>query len=146
MPYSGRLPSWRGELGLANHDGHLKDTVPDLIRMQCKVTRAYDLPCRLVLHTVGPNRDLHDDDKGYPLLASAYRSCLRRVLEKEVKSVAFSCISTGAYRFPSRPSAHVALSTVRRVGHSTSCIREIHFTLTLLFPSVAGRRAQPPEG
>lgn len=81
---------------------------------QCKVTGAHGLPCRLVLHTVGPNRDLHSEAEGYPLLHAAYRSCLARVVEHDVRSVALSCVSTGAYRFPSRPAAHVALSTVRK--------------------------------
>jgi O-acetyl-ADP-ribose deacetylase (regulator of RNase III) len=85
-------------------------------RAQCKVTGAHGLPCRLVLHTVGPNRDLHSEAEGYPLLHAAYRSCLARVVEHDVRSVALSCVSTGAYRFPSRPAAHVALSTVRKVN------------------------------
>jgi O-acetyl-ADP-ribose deacetylase (regulator of RNase III) len=73
-----------------------------------------------VLHTVGPNRDLHSEAEGYPLLHAAYRSCLARVVVHDVRSVALSCVSTGAYRFPSRPAAHVALSTVRKVQLSAT--------------------------
>jgi O-acetyl-ADP-ribose deacetylase (regulator of RNase III) len=79
------------------------------------VTQAYGLPCRLVLHTVGPNRDLHSEEEGYPLLHLAYRNCLAQVEQHGIRTVALSCVSTGAYRFPSRPAAHVALSTVRKV-------------------------------
>lgn len=74
---------------------------------------AYRLPCKFVLHTVGPNRDLHTEEEGYPLLRQSYRGCLEICRSKNIRTVALSAISTGAYRFPMRESAHVALETVR---------------------------------
>lgn len=81
-----------------------------------KVTRAYNLPAKYVLHTVGPiippgsQRVLPEQEEQ---LAACYRSCLelaRRV--PAIRSVAFCCISTGVFGFPQVPAARIALSTV----------------------------------
>ena len=79
---------------------------------QAKITNAYNLPCRFVLHTVGPI--IYDEvtDRHRELLASCYTSCLDRAYENELKSVAFCCISTGVFRFPNREAAEIAVKTV----------------------------------
>eukprot|EP01090_Pellita_catalonica_P000111 TRINITY_DN10080_c0_g1_i1.p2 TRINITY_DN10080_c0_g1~~TRINITY_DN10080_c0_g1_i1.p2 ORF type:complete len:320 (+),score=24.89 TRINITY_DN10080_c0_g1_i1:126-1085(+) len=78
-------------------------------------TKAFGLSenCKHIIHTVGPNKDLHDLKQGLPLLRTTYLSVLSRVLELDARTVGMCCISTGAYRFPSRESAHVALKTIR---------------------------------
>ena len=48
-----------------------------------------------------------------PLLRQSYLTCLKVALENGVQSIALSCTSTGAYRYPSRQAAHIALRTVR---------------------------------
>lgn len=80
---------------------------------QAKITKGYNLPAKHVLHTVGPiiTGPLTDDDR--ELLASCYRSCLKLAEEKNLKSVAFCCISTGVFRFPKNEAARIAVDTVR---------------------------------
>ena len=80
---------------------------------KAKITKAYNLPCKYVLHTVGPiiNGKLTKEDE--ELLASCYRSCLEIARENGVKSVAFCCISTGEFHFPNDRAAEIAVETVR---------------------------------
>lgn len=78
---------------------------------QAVVTTAGNLPCRAVIHTVGPV--WYGGQKGEAdLLASAYRSSLQRALEGGFKSLAFPAISTGVYRFPLEQATQIALDTV----------------------------------
>ena len=80
---------------------------------KAKITKAYNLPCKYVLHTVGPiiSGKLTKEDE--ELLASCYRSCLELARENGVKSVAFCCISTGEFHFPQTKAAEIAVQTVR---------------------------------
>lgn len=80
---------------------------------QAKITPAYNLPCKYVLHTVGPiiYDEVRKEDE--ELLASCYDSCLALAEENECKSVAFCCISTGVFRFPNQRAAEIAVDTIR---------------------------------
>jgi len=77
-----------------------------------KVTDAYNLPCKHVIHTVGPiiNGALTDEDCNK--LESCYRSCLQISIENNIKSIAFCCISTGEFRFPKERAAEIAVKTI----------------------------------
>lgn len=80
---------------------------------RAKITPAFNLPSRYVLHTVGPivrNRPTARDEA---LLASCYRSCLALAAAHGARSVAFCCISTGEFHFPSARAAQIAVQTVR---------------------------------
>ena len=82
---------------------------------QAKITPAFNLPSRYVLHTVGPivqGRLTKEDKK---LLASCYRSCLELAEQNElkIKSIAFCCISTGEFHFPNDKAAKIAVQTVK---------------------------------
>ena len=80
---------------------------------RAKITPAFNLPSRYVLHTVGPivrNRPTARDEA---LLASCYRSCLELAAAHGAHSVAFCCISTGEFHFPSARAAQIAVQTVR---------------------------------
>ncbi len=80
---------------------------------RAKITPAFNLPSRYVLHTVGPivrNRPTARDEA---LLASCYRSCLELAAAHGARSVAFCCISTGEFHFPSARAAQIAVQTVR---------------------------------
>ena len=78
-----------------------------------KITPAYNLPCRYILHTVGPivNGKLTDEHK--KLLESCYLSCLKLADKNGLKSIAFCCISTGVFGFPQKEAANIAVHTVR---------------------------------
>jgi O-acetyl-ADP-ribose deacetylase len=80
---------------------------------EAKLTRGYKLPALFVIHTVGPT--WHGGNNGEPeLLARCYTSCLEIAWQKELRSLAFPCISTGAYGYPARAAAEVAVSTVSK--------------------------------
>lgn len=77
-----------------------------------KITKAYNLPCKHVIHTVGPivgsrlTKELEED------LRSCYRSCLECAVKNEVRNIAFCCISTGEFHFPNDRAAEIAMETV----------------------------------
>jgi O-acetyl-ADP-ribose deacetylase (regulator of RNase III) len=75
---------------------------------QAKITHAYKLPARWVIHTVGPvwRGGNHGEDE---LLASCYRSCFEIVLQHGIKTVAFPSVSAGAYSFPMDRAARIAV-------------------------------------
>lgn len=80
---------------------------------KAKITPAFNLPCRYVIHTVGPiirGRLTNRDEK---MLASCYRSCLEMAEQNELKSIAFCCISTGEFHFPNDKAAEIAIQTVK---------------------------------
>jgi len=79
---------------------------------QAKITKGYNLPARYVIHTVGPI--WHGGRSGEEeLLASCYRNSLELAKKHLLKSVVFPSISTGAYRFPIRQAATIAIKTVK---------------------------------
>lgn len=79
---------------------------------QSKITEAYRLPCRKVIHTVGPI--WRGGSRGEAqLLTSCYETALRLAESHHLKSIAFPCISTGVYGYPQRPAAQIALNTIK---------------------------------
>ena len=96
---------------------------------QAKITPAFNLPCKYVLHTVGPivNGNLTADHE--ELLASCYSSCLALAGENGVKSVAFCCISTGLFGFPQQRAAEIAVQTVKTYKNKTNSNIEVVFNV-----------------
>lgn len=86
---------------------------------QAKITPGYNLPCKYVLHTVGPIVDDEVTEKNREDLRSCYENCLRVAEENGVKSIAFCCISTGVFRFPNEEAAEIAVRTVRAYKERT---------------------------
>ena len=80
---------------------------------KAKITKAYNLPCRYVLHTVGPMIFGEVTEKDCEQLSDCYRSCLELAAAYQLKSVAFCCISTGEFHFPNEKAAEIAVQTVR---------------------------------
>ncbi len=99
----------------------LRNTCADMMQRQgheektgkAKITEAFNLPCRYVLHTVGPIVHGRLTEKDRKLLAGCYRSCLELAMEKGLGSVAFCCISTGEFHFPNDAAAEIAVKTVK---------------------------------
>ena len=69
---------------------------------QAKITKAYNLPCNYILHTVGPIIQGKLTKRDEELLASCYRSCLELAEINRIRSIAFCCISTGEFHFPNQ--------------------------------------------
>jgi O-acetyl-ADP-ribose deacetylase len=78
---------------------------------QARITGGYRLPARWIIHTVGPvwRGGRHDEKR---LLADCYRNCLELAARKELRTVAFPSISTGAYRFPVDMAAGIAIREI----------------------------------
>ncbi len=79
---------------------------------QCKIMKGYKLPAKWVIHTVGPiwRGGAQGENE---LLASCYRNSLELASQNNVKTIAFPSISTGAYLFPLKRAAKIALSQIR---------------------------------
>ena len=92
-----------------------------------KITRAYNLPCKYVLHTVGPIVRGALTSEHERLLESCYRSCFALADKNGLKSLAFCCISTGEFRFPNERAAEIAVRTV------ADCKRETKSKIKIVF-------------
>ena len=79
---------------------------------QAKITPAFNLPCKYVIHTVGPIVHGPLTSRDCELLASCYRSCLDLAAKQGLTSIAFCCISTGEFHFPNKTAAEIAVETV----------------------------------
>ena len=96
---------------------------------QAKITPAYNLPSKYVIHTVGPIVGGRLTEKDCELLKSCYLSCLKLAEENGVKSIAFCCISTGVFGFPKEEAAKIALSTVREYKAETGSNIKVIFNV-----------------
>ena len=96
---------------------------------RARITKAYNLPCDYVLHTVGPIVEGAVTAKDEALLASCYRSCLELAEQYGIKSIAFCCISTGVFHFPNERAAEIALAAVRRYKAETGSKVKVIFNV-----------------
>ena len=111
---------------LMQQQGHLEPTG------RAKITKAYNLPCKYVIHTVGPIVPT-----GIPTpmqkeqLASCYRSIMQLADENHLESIAFCCISTGEFRFPNRLAAEIAVQTVKKylTAHPDCSVKQVVFNV-----------------
>ena len=94
-----------------------------------KITPAYNLPCRYVLHTVGPIIRGWLTKKDKELLSACYRSCLELAEKHNVTSIAFCCISTGEFHFPNDKAAEIAVQTVKEYRQQTHTNMEVIFNV-----------------
>jgi len=93
---------------------------------EARITDGYRLPAKYVIHTVGPIFQGGDAGES-ETLANAYRASLQIACERELKAVAFPCISTGVYGFPSAPACEIAIATVRQWLKHQPYPREVTF-------------------
>lgn len=81
---------------------------------RARITPAYNLPSKYILHTVGPIVETKKpNEKQKEQLASCYRSCLELAAGSGCKSIAFCCVSTGVFMFPNQLAAEIAIKTVK---------------------------------
>ena len=111
---------------LMQQQGHLEPTGT------AKITKAYNLPCKYVIHTVGPiipNGIPTESQK--ELLASCYRNIMACADENGLESIAFCCISTGEFRFPNQLAAEIAVRTVRDylTEHPDCSVKQVVFNV-----------------
>lgn len=93
---------------------------------EARITRAYQLPSRYIIHTVGPVWR-GGGQRENELLSDCYRNCLKLAARHGLKTIAFPCISTGAYGFPADPAAQIAVSTVQTFSETASSLERILF-------------------
>lgn len=93
---------------------------------EAKLTAAYNLPCKYVIHTVGPvwYGGTHREKEN---LRNCYLNSLKLAEQHACESVAFPCISTGAYRFPKEQAAQIAVSAVKQTVPTLKFIKEVIF-------------------
>ena len=96
---------------------------------QAKITSGYNLPCKYVLHTVGPIVFGKLNERHEKLLGSCYRSCLALADEKGLENLAFCCNSTGEFRFPNERAAELAVQTVSEYKRQTQSSIKVIFNV-----------------
>ncbi len=96
---------------------------------QAKITPAFNLPCRYILHTVGPIVDESPTERDCAQLESCYRACLTLAAENRLESIAFFCISTGEFHFPSEQAAQIAVQTVKTFLNQKSSVKKVIFNV-----------------
>jgi len=91
-----------------------------------KITKAYRLPAKYIIHAVGPvwNGGSHGEDA---LLASCYRESLKLALKHKIKTIAFPAISCGIYDFPIDRAATIAVSQVNEFLSGHKSIEKVFF-------------------
>ena len=92
---------------------------------KAKITPAFALPSRYVIHTVGPVYSGSANDA--ELLASCYRQSLNLAADNDLQSIAFPAISTGVYGYPRREAAQIAVGEVTAFLEKSSPLREMIF-------------------
>ena len=108
---------------MMEHQGHEEKTGG------AKITPAFNLPCRYVLHTVGPIVRGRLTRQEKEQLASCYRSCLELADQNGLNSIAFCCISTGEFHFPPDKAAEIAVKTVEEYKEQTHSNIEVIFNV-----------------
>ncbi len=96
---------------------------------KAKMTPAFNLPCRYVLHTVGPMVHGQLTKEHCRQLSDCYRSCIKLAADSGLRSVAFCCISTGEFHFPQKRAAEIALQTVTDFLRTDERIEKVVFNV-----------------
>lgn len=96
---------------------------------RAEITPAFNLPCRYILHTVGPIVDGQPTAQDCALLASCYQACLQLAAENGLSSVAFCCISTGEFHFPHELASKIAVDTVKQFLAEPTSVKKVIFNV-----------------
>jgi O-acetyl-ADP-ribose deacetylase len=89
-----------------------------------KITPGFNLPAKYIIHAVGPvwNNGTENEEA---LLQSCYQNSLQLAVENNCATIAFPCISTGAYRFPFDKAANIALNTITKFLNKNESIEKV---------------------
>ena len=100
-------------LGGGGVDGAIHRAAGPKLLAECRTLHGYHLPCKYVIHTVGPiwNGGKNREEE---LLSSCYFNSMKLASENGIRSIAFPSISTGVYRFPVELAAKIAVNTVNK--------------------------------
>ncbi|KAJ7127118.1 hypothetical protein C8R44DRAFT_979810 [Mycena epipterygia] len=115
----------RSLLGGGGVDGAIHSAAGDGLYEECKglggcetgdskITAAYKLPSKHIIHTVGPVYSRTDVQNRAQQLESCYKTSLKLAVENNLKHIAFPSVSTGIYGYPIEDATHIALDVVRR--------------------------------
>ena len=96
---------------------------------EAKITPAYNLPCRYVIHTVGPFVPGRVTPLERAQLRRCYDACLRLAAENKLESIAFCCISTGEFHFPNEAAATIAIEAVLSLLQTPTSIKKVIFNV-----------------
>lgn len=93
---------------------------------EAKITNAYKLKCKYIIHTIGPvwSGGKYDEDQ---LLKSCYKKCIKLADKHKIRSIAFPNISTGVYRYPKNEAADIAIKTVKKYLQKCKYLNEVVF-------------------
>ena len=94
-----------------------------------KITKAYNLPCKYVIHTIGPIVQEYLTNEHCKQLSDCYKSCLSLAIENNLKSIAFCCISTGEFHFPNEVAAKIAIHETLNFLEKNKSIEKIVFNV-----------------
>ncbi len=95
---------------------------------EAKISPGFRLPAKYVIHAVGPVWCGGNQGEA-EVLRNAYLNSLKLAAEKQLKSIAFPSISTGAYRFPKQKAAEIAVDTVREFLKTHAFPQEVIFVV-----------------
>lgn len=91
---------------------------------KAKITKAYNLPSKYVIHTVGPV--WRGGESGEPqLLAECYRNSLKLAADKKIKTIAFPSVSTGIYGYPVEKASAIALKEIKAFLEANSSVDKV---------------------
>lgn len=115
----------------------LRNTCAEIMKKQgqseptgtAKITLAFNLPSRYIIHTVGPIINGHATEKDCKLLADCYSSCLELAADNGLESIAFCCISTGEFHFPNDKAAEIAVNTVKSFMNNETSVKKVIFNV-----------------
>lgn len=96
---------------------------------QAKITSAYNLPSKYILHTVGPVYTGFPKKEDEEKLSSCYTECLKLCEKNDIKTIAFCCISTGVFGFPKKIAAQTAINTVKQFLEKNDSIEKVIFNV-----------------
>ena len=94
---------------------------------EARITRAYNLPAKYVIHTVGPIYQGRDNDR--KLLGDCYSNSLKLAVKNNITSIAFPAISCGAYGYPAREACRIAMDTTCQFLEANNTLKKVVFIL-----------------